>query len=687
MKKIILIVFAIFNFSLVKSQTENPVPPGSNTEQQLENLAEQQDGETEDDSYLQTLVQFRKNPVDLNIADASDLKELRLLSDIQIQSYLRYRSLLGKLISIYELQAVPEWDIEIINRLLPFVKMGNSVSLGEDFSKRLSNGQHSLLLRVQQVLEKSDGFQRPDSITNRYPGSQQRVFFRYKYSYRNLLQFGITGDKDAGEQFFKGPQKNGFDFYSFHFFARKIGIVKFLALGDYTINMGQGLIQWQSLAFKKSPDITAIKRQADIIRPYNSATEFNFMRGGAITLGKKNIEATAFVSIRKLDGSLNVDTTQTNDDFISSLLNSGYHRTPTEAAKKNILTQTAYGGNVTYNKEGLHLGINAIHFKYSNPIIKDLQPYNQYSISGKYWNNYSFDYSYTFKNMHLFGEAAIDMRKSKAFVGGLLASLDTKVDASLVYRNIDKSYQSVFGNAFTESTFPTNEKGLFLGISVKPKQYLRVDAYADVFSFPWLRFRVDAPTKGTEYILQMTYRPNKQVEIYTRFKDENKPINLLGQNLPTRTIYTRSRQNWRTNVTYNLSKEVSLRSRVEVMWFDALIKEQAQQGFLTYFETRYKPFAKPIALNMRLQYFETDGFDSRMYAYETDVLYSFSIPQFIGKGFRYYVNINYDINKKLTTWFRWSQTIYANQDNIGSGLDQIAGNKRSEVKFQMLYSF
>lgn len=687
MKKLVLLFFAVFFFSLAESQTENPVQPGSNTEQQLENLTEQQDGETEDDSYLQTLVQYRKNPLDLNIADAADLKELRLLSDLQIQSFLSYRQLLGKLISIYELQAVPEWDIEIINRLLPFIKMGNSISFSEDVSKRLSAGQHSILLRVQQVLEKSEGFLKPDSIANRYPGSQQRVFFRYKYSYRNLLQFGITGDKDAGEQFFKGSQKNGFDFYSYHFFARKIGIIKFLALGDYTINMGQGLIQWQSLAFRKSPDITAIKRQADIIRPYNSAAEFNFMRGGAVTIGKKNIEATAFVSVRKLDGSLNVDTTQTNDDFISSLLISGYHRTPAEIAKKNVLTQTAFGGNLTYNKNKLHIALNGVHFKFSNPIVKDLRPYNQFSISGNYWNNYSFDYSYTFKNVHLFGEAAMDMRKSKAYIGGLLASLDTKVDASLVYRNIDKSYQAIYGNAFTENTFPTNEKGLFLGVSIKPKQYLRIDAYADVFSFPWLRFRVDAPTKGSEYILQFTYRPSKQVEIYTRYKDENKPINLLGQDLPTRPIYSRARQNWRTNVTYNLTKEISLRSRVEVMWFDAQIKEQAQQGFLTYFETRYKPFGKPIALNMRLQYFETDGFDSRMYAYETDVLYSFSIPQFIGKGFRYYFNVNYDINKKLTTWFRWAQTIYANQNNIGSGLDEIAGNKRSEVKFQLLYSF
>ncbi len=150
-------------------------------------------------------------------------------------------NLLGAFISIYELQAVPDWDIETIQKVLPYVIVGNTVPLHADLKQRFTGGQHSVLLRLQQVLEKSNGFLRPDSVANRYFGSPQRVFFRYKYVYRNLLQFGITGDKDAGEQFFKGNQKSGFDFYSFHLFARKMGPVKLLALGDFTVNMGQGL--------------------------------------------------------------------------------------------------------------------------------------------------------------------------------------------------------------------------------------------------------------------------------------------------------------------------------------------------------------------------------------------------------------------------------------------------------------
>jgi hypothetical protein len=283
------------------SQQENPILPGSNTEQQLENLTDAQEGETEDDSYLQTLVQYRQNKLNINNVEANELRELKIVSDLQIQNLLRYRQLLGNLVDIYELQAVPSWDIETIIKLLPYITVGTVVPLGADIRERLLNGNHTILVRAQRVVEKSEGFKRPDSITNRYPGSPERLFFRYKYSYKNLLQFGIVGEKDAGEQFFKGGQTKGFDFYSFHLFARRLGPIRLLALGDFTVNMGQGLIHWQSLAFKKSADITAVKRQADILRPYNSAGEYNFQRGVGVTVDVKKLSFTAFGSMRELD--------------------------------------------------------------------------------------------------------------------------------------------------------------------------------------------------------------------------------------------------------------------------------------------------------------------------------------------------------------------------------------------------
>lgn len=691
MKKNILIIclFLITCLSTVAQvPVPEPAPTNTTVEQQLENITENsEDQETEDDSYLQQLNGLQRNPVNLNNADEIFLKELRMLTPMQVQNILAYRSLLGNLISIYELQAVPGWDLATIQKIRPFVTVSNAQGLLEDIFERLRNGDHSILARVTQTLEKSKGYLiDSSSATNFYPGSPQRIFLRYKYSYKNLLQYGFVGEKDAGEQFFKGAQKNGFDFYSAHFFVKNAGMVKSLALGDFTVNMGQGLTQWMSLAFKKGPDIMAVKRQSAVLRPYNSSGEIFFHRGAGITIGKNKWQATVFGSIRKVDANFNADTTNSQDEFISSLQTSGLHRTKSEVEDKGTQRQLAFGANFSYRINRLHVGINAIQFKLKYPIIKAADPYNLYALSGKQFGNYSVDYSYTFKNMHFFGEAAVTEKKYTAFVNGLLLSVANNVDMSFFYRNISKGYQSLYTNAFTESTYPTNEKGFFTGISIRPHMNWRIDAYADIYRFPWLKFRVNAPTQGKDYMVQLNYKPNKQFEIYSRYKAESKYINFNPDLQILSPVVAQPRKNWRTHLSYKLNSIFTLRTRAEVVWFDKKGRAE-EQGFLLYTDVLYKPMMKAFSGNIRLQYFETEGYNSRLYAYENDVLYSFTIPVFYDKGYRVYINANYDVSKKLTLWARWARFIYTNKDVIGSGLDEIRQPHKSEVKLQVMYKF
>jgi DNA uptake protein ComE-like DNA-binding protein len=668
----------------IAASAQTPETPATTTEQQLENVTENNaDAETEDDAYLQQMNQYIKNPVNLNTANENELKELRILNPIQIQNLISYRSLFGKFVDIYELQAIPNWNIELIQKLRPYVSVNDKTELLNSITHRLKGGDHSILLRAAQTLEKSKGFLIDSSTaTNFYPGSLQKLLLRYKYQFKNLLQYGIVGEKDAGEQFFKGKQKQGFDFYSAHFFARNMGIVKSLALGDFTVNLGQGLTQWQSLAFKKSADVINIKRESDILRPYNSAGEINFHRGAGVTFAKKNWAATIFASYKKIDANFVTDTAQSQDDLISSLQTSGYHRTKSETADKSIQTQLAFGGNLAYRYKKLHVGINGIHYKFKLPLKKSNEPYNLYALTGKSFGNYSIDYSYTYKNIHFFGEAATTTNSYKAFVNGILISAASAVDMSFLYRNISPGYQSLYTNAFTENTFPTNEKGFYTGISIHPGSIWRVDAYADFYKFPWLKFRVDAPSNGADYLLQLTYKPNKQFEMYSRFRSEAKAINFNPDQLTLLPVVAQPKQTWRTQFSYKLNTSITLRNRVEVLWFN---KKSTQPGFLTYFDFLYKLMLKPWSGSIRVQYFETDSYNSRLYAYENDLLYSFSIPVFYDKGLRYYLNANYDINKKCTVWVKWAQTIYKNKSLIGSGLDEIKGNRKSEIKLQVMY--
>lgn len=648
------------------------------TKQQLENIADANDAENlKNDELLQQLDYFRKHPVNLNTATAGELQSLTILSDLQIDNLLRYRNLFGKLLSVYELQAVPTLDLFTITRLLPFVAVGNAVSVNENFLSRFKGEDRDLLLRATRVMEKSSGYD--TSVNNHYLGDRNRLMFRYRYQYKNLLYYGLVADKDAGEQFFKGAQSKGFDFYSVHFFARQLGIVKAIALGDYTVNMGQGLIQWQSLAFGKSAGVMSVKRQSPVLMPYRSAGEFYFNRGIGITLQKKNVQASFFASYKKISGNIVNDSV----DRFTSLLSSGYYRNATEIADRYKIGLTSVGGNLAYETSSFKIGWNSVAHQFSIPLQKRDEPYNYYAISGRSLFNSSVDYSYTYKNIHLFGEAATDKNFHTAFVSGALISVDPKVDVSVLYRNIQKEYQSLFGNAFNENTFPTNEKGIYTGIVIRPVMNWQLSAYADFFQFPWLRYRVNAPGRGYDYLMQLNYQPNKQFEMYVRYKNKNKPVDGSGNGV----IYypeDEVKQNLRIHISDQMAPSFFIQSRVEVMWYNHQT-QNAEQGFIGYVEGSYR--SKKLSSNVRLQYFETDSYNSRIYSYESDVLYSFSIPAFYDKGFRYYFNLNYSITKKIECWLRWGQTIYADKNSIGSGLDEIKGNARTEIKLQLRYSF
>lgn len=688
-KGVLLLGLFIAAFCSAQIPEKSTAQPSMTNEQLLENITENnEDSETEDDSYLQEMLQYQKTPINLNTANESLMKALRVLSPMQIQYFINYRNYLGKLINIYELQSVPGWDIATIQKIRPYITLNEKEDIFTSLKSRLKNGDKTLLLRAGQIIEKSKGYLiDPTSGKNYYPGSPQKLLIRYRYNYKNNLQYGVLGEKDAGEQFFKGSQKQGFDFYSAHFFAKNIGIIKSLAVGDYTVNMGQGLTQWMSLAFKKGPDVLATKRQADILRPYNSAGEINFHRGVGITLAKNNWEGTVFGSYKKVDANFSAgDTNRIEDDFITSLQISGFHRTKSEVDDKGVQRQLAIGGNVSYQVKNLHVGVNAIQYLFKYPLQKQAEPYNLYALSGKSFGNYSTDYSYTYKNLHFFGEAAITDNQYPGFINGLLISTSSNVDMSFVYRNISKGYQSLYTNAFTENTSPTNEKGLFSGITIKPTDAWRVDAYVDIYKFSWLKYRVNAPTTGSDYFAQLTYKPNKSLEIYSRFKFEKKSINYNPDNLTLSPVISQPRNNWRTQFSYKLTSSFTIRSRTESVWFDKNGKAK-EKGFLMYADFLYNPPLKPISGNIRLQYFETEGYNSRLYAYENDVLYSFSIPVFFGKGYRYYLNINYDVTKKIALWARIAQSIYPDQNIIGSSLDEIKENHKTELKLQLLYKF
>lgn len=651
-------------------------------EQALEELAEKEEMEIDDDELVLQLESFRRNPVNLNTAGLEELQALQLLNAMQAKALIQHRELLGKLIHLYELQAIPHWDLETIRRILPYVTIADGARAVAQFAgvlRKIAKGSSMLMVNLAQALGAGSN--------SEHAGPPQKLMLRYRYNYKDLLQFGVLGEKDAGESL-----RRGFDFNSFHVFARKAGIVHSLALGDFTVNMGQGLIHWQSLSLRKSSQVMAGKRQSAILRPYTSAGEYNFHRGAAVTLRRQALSVTAFASFRKLDANLGLDTL--SETVITSFLTAGLHRTAAELAERNNIKRQTFGGVLSYDAPSGHLGANIIQHHFSYPVQRKAEPYNLFAFRGRQLTNYSIDYDRTWRNVHLFGELAATHYGKAAVVQGMLVSLDRRVDASLVFRHLPPGFQSLQASAFTESSQPANESGLFMGLGVRPGRGYTINIYADVFRFPWLRFRTDAPSGGSEYFLQLAYQPHKKLELTSSLRWERKDANERDDTEAVNRVVPVSKTNWRTHLTWQVLPHLRLRQRLELVWVGVKAGHR-QQGYLIYNDVAFQPPGRRFGFGGRVQWFETGGFESRVYAFENDAGVGYAVFAAYHKGLRYYFNLDFDLlapraasragdGLYIKLHLRWSQTI--NQMKAGRASPGENMPASEVVKMQVIFS-
>ncbi len=667
-------------------------------EQRIEMIAENAEDEDIDFTTLfDYLAYIYDHPLNINNPkNEDDLRQIRMLSDIQINNLYDHIDRNGKLISIYELQAVEGWTIYTIKTILPFVTVNVDLYAPSiSFKEMVRNSSNELFIRYSRVLEQQEGYALIDDSTlaaspnKRYSGSPDKLYTRYRFKFRNNISAGFTAEKDAGEQFFTGNQKNGFDFYSGHLYLSGFGKLKSLAIGDFHAQFGQGLTIWSGLAFGKSADILTVKRNARGLRPYASVDENLFLRGGGATIELGKIQFTAFGSHKKIDANISYDDTTSNFDgyTITSFQQTGLHRTPSEVEDKNIIGETHLGGNLQFNTRKLRIGISGLHSNYDANVQRNLSYYNQFEFNDNTNTILGTDYNFLFRNFNLYGEVARSANGGTAQIHGALISLDPSVTLSVVYRNYGRDFQNNLSNAFSENSKNINESGIMIGLKLTRGKKFQLNAYLDQFKFPWLKYQVDKPqTTGHDYLVQLQYKPSKKLIMYGRIRARNRPINTEQDIDDIDFIVARNQINYRYNISYKVSESFTLRNRIEYVDFQRGISDR-EAGFLIYQDILYKPLSSNLSFSFRYALFETDSYDSRVYAYENDVLYYFSIPAYYRTGTRTYLTAKYRIRKGLDLWLRWAQWHFSNTNEIGSGNEMIEGNTKTDIRAQIRLKF
>lgn len=681
----IILIFICFLGFTSNCQDKNDI-----IQSRIEFISEQLESESIDlTDVIAQLSYYYDYPMNLNSAELEDLQSLNLLTEVQINDLLLHREIFGKYVSIYELQSLTYWDLETIRLVLPFVKVDDKLDqLHVSVKEMLKYGKFEAFFRFQTNQEQKAGYDDvSDSILSSsnsyYHGNAHRYYSRLRFSYRTNFSVGITAEKDPGEEFFKGSQQYGFDFYSAHAFYKGGKYLKAVAIGDYQVQIGQGLNLWSGYAFNKSADVTNVKKSANSLKPYTSVDETRFMRGAAIEVGYKNWSLTTFGSYKGIDGAIITDSLVEEQEFVSSINLTGFHRTNSEIARKNTLIEIIAGSNLRYNRRNLTFGLAGVYQAYNQSFNKDTLPYNQFDFRGKNTIGLSGDYSYVIRNFNFFGEVAYSSHSnSMGMLQGVLIALDQKASLALLYRNYQRGYSTFYNAGFSEGSKTQNERGLYAGLRLSLTKKFILNSYVDLFKFPWMKYQVDAPTVGHEIMTQLSYKPSRTFEIYGRFRHQQREKNSRISDGTITGIEKVNQRNYRLNMNYKIAENFTLKSRVE---FVTIIRPSSERetGFIVTQDLLYNPKNLPFDISLRYALFDTDSYDSRIYTYENNALYVFSVPSYYYQGSRAYILVRYTFFRKADLWVRYGRNVFSNVTSIGSGAEEIIGNTKSDITVQL----
>ena len=648
---------------------------------------QQQTADVPYQDFYEAIYQFYQNPLDLNSANSDELANLYVLSNLQIAEIISHRKNNGPFVSVYELQSIESLDLETLELLLHFVKVNSEVGTWRGLKNELRQPDlQYLIFRHSLDLERSRGYLSQNGQAAAYEGDPHNLYMRYRFQKFNLYSVGFTSEKDAGEKWkFEHVQKKyGTDFISAHAVLYNMGRIKRWAIGDYQLQYGQGLVMSGGFFLGKgSETILAVRRNSTGIRPYSSVLETGYFRGTALTLDLNRVEFTPFFSRKYIDGSIQLTDSASNDD-LATLRYTGLHRTATELAARKTVLETAYGLNANYQSlnKNLHVGANLLRLEFDKTVLPAKGFYNFYDFKGEANSNYSLYYSYFLKNISLFGEAATSLSGGKGIVQGALVSLGSRVDVSMMYRNYAPNLHTHYGNSFGENYKNSNEKGFYWGIKIRLTNKTELNAFYDLYMFPWLKYRVSAPSSGAEQMLAIRHKFNKKALFMAQFRTETKEMDAETAN-EEKYLISHTRQFFMAQFEYKIDRHFYLKSRFQQSSY-------SKEGFVSHGSMIAQDFGydgRTVDFSLRCSLFDTDDFENRQYMYEKDVLYSFSFPFFTGKGMRQYMMTKINLTSQLTFWLKYGRTTYFDREEVGSGYEQVLGNIRSEIKLQLRYTF
>lgn len=654
-------------------------PPPHQWQQYLEQLADYDDIEDDNmEDMYDRLCELEAEPIDLNAATDDDIRRLTFLTPAQAEELTAYIDHHRPMRSLGELAMISSMDPLRLNLLRCFVYVGEEDSAAgqPSLGHMVRHGKSELVATTQIPFYDRKG------DTNGYLGYKYKHWVRYRFGYGQRLQIGLTGAQDAGEPFFAHGNGMGYDHYAYYALARDIGRVKALALGQYKLRFALGLAMNTGFSMGKTTTLL-MSPPTNAITANSSRSDAYYLQGAATTISvARNVDITAFASLRKIDATL------TDDGDITTILRTGYHRTESEMLRKHNASQTAAGGNIRWHWGGWHLGASAIYTSLSRRLRPDTTAlFRKHNPAGKDFFNASADYGYTSHRLSIGGETAINRDGAVATLNTVSLRASSSLTLTTIQRYYSYRYHSLFASAFSDGGKVQNESGIYIGAAWNALPRLNIMAYSDYAYFPWARYRVSAASHSWDNLIQATYTLSHKLSLSARYRIRLRQEDHAAPEDGKTMLKDKTEHRARLAMTY-AGAHWTAKTQADAA-YTSLAGNPTDKpdsfGWMVSQNIGYN--GKAISLNANMGYFHTDDHNSRIYAYERGPLYTFSFPMYYGEGMRMALFARGTITRNLIVICKVGGTKYFNRDHISSSYQQINGSWQTDMDLQVKWRF
>jgi len=602
-------------------------------------------------TFTDRLQELAENPVKVNSSNENEISRLFFLSDFQVKALTEYVHSSGQIVSVYELANIPGFDKETAEMIIPFITLEN----------KLVNNSDSV--RWRNSLISNFSLKSGNNDTSSL-GSNWRILTKYKFT-AGGFSGGLTIEKDPGEKLISGIPPLP-DFLSAHLAFSGNGFIRRIIVGDFSARFGQGTNINTGIRRGISLTTPGYMSASNEIKPYTSTEENKFFRGVAAEFSIKNLELSMFFSKNHSDATI-VSSSDSGNDYISNFYLAGVHSTPSLLQKKDAVAVLVYGISLSYNFNNLKVGLIWSGNRFSLPVfLTGNDPEQIYDFKGDQNNLYTIYYNCVIKKILLFGELSSNENNKYAGIQGISFRPSDRLNISFLFRDYSAGYTTFYGQGPGTGSKTSNERGVLGNFSFEAARHLFISGGCDVQHFPWLKYRCSSPSQGMKQELKLSFFPSEKLTLTATYNYHLSMVdNSDVQGIPDpETQITRS---LKVSARYAVHNNLILGTRIDYK----KANPSGTRGMALLQEISYSFTKVPLTIWARYCLFNTGDWDSRIYTYENDLLYSFSIPALSGTGSRSYLMAKWKVGDFAELRIKYGITTLITTEASGKNTNEI----------------